>query len=277
MPISIADRRTTFARLHQSGTFVIPNPWDAGSARYLQHLGFSALASTSAGVAFSDGLPDGAVSRDRILAHLAELVRATDVPVNADFQAGYATDARGVADSVRLCVETGVAGLSIEDSTGDAKQPLYDLATAVDRLKAARAAIGTSGVLLTGRAECFLVGHADPLNEAIRRLRAYSEAGADVLYAPGLRGAADIEAVVKAVAPKPVNVLRSTGSAFTVAQLAELGVRRVSVGSALASVAWGAFASAARELAASGTFGGFKGAMPFAELEAFFRKAPPEN
>ena len=200
---SIAEKRRTFRKLHEAGCFVIPNPWSIGTAKYLQHLGFKALASTSAGFAHFHGLADGAVSRDLMLAHLAELATATDLPVNADFEAGYADDPAGVAESVRLCVETGIAGLSIEDSTGDAENPLYGLDDALARLRAARAAIDRSGgdVLLTGRAECFLVRHPDALNESIRRLVAYSEAGADCLYAPGLRTREQIAAVVQAVAP----------------------------------------------------------------------------
>src|SRR5580704_17329184 len=194
---------TDFRKLHEDGCFVIPNPWDIGTARYLGRLGFQALATTSSGLAFSLGLPDSdwAVSRDIVLKHIAEIVSATDLPVNADFESGYAHDPQGVAENVGLCVATGVAGLSIEDATGDRSRPLYDLPVAVERMKAARAAIAQSGVLLVGRAECFLMGHADPLNESIRRLQAYAEAGADVLYAPGVRTRADIRAIVSAVSP----------------------------------------------------------------------------
>jgi 2-methylisocitrate lyase-like PEP mutase family enzyme len=269
---SIAEKRRTFRKLHETGCFVIPNPWSAGTAKYLQHLGFKALASTSAGFAHFAGLADGAVSRDLMLEHVAEIVAATDLPVNADFEAGYADDPAGVAESVRLCIETGVAGLSIEDSTGDAEQPLYELDEALARLRAARAAIDKSGsdVLLTGRAECFLVRHPDALNESIRRLTAYAQAGADCLYAPGLRTRDEIAAVGKAVAPKPVNLLVGSASDLTVADITELGVRRISVGSALARTAWGAFAKVADEIAKQGRFGAFAGIPTTADLNRFF-------
>src|ERR1700678_333365 len=190
-------RGAAFRKLHESGCFVIPNPWDVGTARYLRHLGFKALATTSAGFAFSHGLPDSAVARAAVLSHIAEIVEATDLPVNADFESGYAADPEGVAESVQLCVETGVAGISIEDATGDPSKPLYDLPAAVERMKAARMAIDESGVdvLLVGRAECFLTGHAEPLKEAIRRLEAYADAGADLLYAPGVRERAEIQCI----------------------------------------------------------------------------------
>ena len=273
-----ADKRRAFRKLHESGCFVIPNPWDAGTTRYLQHLGFKALASTSAGFAFAQGIADGAVSRDMMLTHITEVVTATDLPVNADFEGGYAHDPAGVAESVRLCVATGVAGLSIEDATGDAQNPLYDLDHAVARMRAARAAIDKVGsdVLLTGRAECFLVGRPD-LNEAIRRLRAYSDAGADCLYAPGIRTREQIEAVVEAAAPKPVNVLMSAATGLTVADLAAAGVRRISNGSTLARVAWGALMRSAREIAEQGKFDAFAGAVPFAEINEFFRDDFPQR
>jgi 2-methylisocitrate lyase-like PEP mutase family enzyme len=271
MPADPASLRTTFRRLHERGCFVMPNPWDVGSARALQHLGFPALATTSAGMAFSLGLPDGGVPRAVVLDHVRAIAGAADVPVNADFESGFGGDAVGVAESVRLCVETGVAGLSIEDATGDKVAPLFELDAAVDRLKAARAAIDESGsgVVLTARAECFLVGHPSPLRESIRRLTAYAEAGADCLYAPGLRTSEEVAAVVKAVAPKPVNVLAG-GTAFTVARLRELGVRRISVGAALSRTAWGAFLRAAGEIAEKGSFDGFAAAEPFSRLNAFF-------
>jgi 2-methylisocitrate lyase-like PEP mutase family enzyme len=271
MPI-FAEKRATFRKLHAAGCFVIPNPWDIGTTRYLQHLGFKALATTSAGFAFSRGLPDAAVSRDDMLAHIAEIVGATDLPVNADFEGGYADAPEGVAESVRLCVETGVAGLSIEDSTGDKDKPLYDLDLAVARMKAARAAIDKAGgdVLLTGRAECFLVGRPD-LDETVRRLKAYSAAGADCLYAPGIRTPEQIAAVVKAAAPKPVNVLMSGALGLTVADLEALGARRISVGGTLARVAWGAFIRAAKAIASDGRFDAFKDAAPHAEINGFFR------
>jgi 2-methylisocitrate lyase-like PEP mutase family enzyme len=269
-------RRAAFRKLHESGCFVIPNPWDIGTARYLRHLGFQALATTSSGFSFSKGLPDTdwAVPRDAALAHIAEIVAATDLPVNADYESGYAHEAEKVAHNVRLCVETGVSGLSIEDATGNPDKPLYDLGHAAERIRAARAAISTTGadVMLTARAECYLVGHPDPLKEAIRRLQAYAEAGADVLYAPGPRTRADIRAIVDAVAPRPVNILMSMNTGVTVADLAELGARRISVGSSLARAAWGAFISAARLIAEDGSFAGFDGAIAFADLNDFFRR-----
>ena len=268
---SLAEKRATFRKLHESGCFVIPNPWDIGTARYLQHLGFKALASTSAGFAFAQGRPDNAVPRDMMLAHLRELVEVTDLPVNADFENGYAHEPEGVAESVRLCVATGVAGLSIEDSTGDKEKPLYELDLAVARIKAARAAIDKAGgdVMLVGRAECFLVGRPD-LDETTRRLKAYSAAGADCLYAPGIRTREQIAAVVAAAAPKPVNVLISAPG-HTVADLAALGVRRISVGGALARAAWGGFLRAVKQLAGEGRFDGFADAAPHPEINGFFR------
>jgi 2-methylisocitrate lyase-like PEP mutase family enzyme len=274
--VDFTARRAAFRALHQSGCFVIPNPWDAGSARYLRHLGFKALATTSSGFSFTRALPDTdwAVPRDMALAHIAEIVAATELPVNADFESGYAHEPEGVAESVRLCVATGVAGLSIEDSTGDKAKPLYDLELGVERMKAARAAIDASGaeVLLTGRAECYLVGHPEPLKESIRRLQAYAEAGADVLYAPGPRKREDIKAVVEAVAPKPVNVLMGSNVGLKVADLAGLGVRRISVGSALSRAAWTGFIRAAKLMAQEGSFAGFDGSVSFAELNGFFRE-----
>jgi 2-methylisocitrate lyase-like PEP mutase family enzyme len=273
--MDISARRAAFRSLHESGCFVIPNPWDAGSARYLQGLGFKALATTSSGFAFSRGLPDGedGVSRDAALEHIAEIVATVYLPVNADFQSGYGDKPEGVAESVRLCVETGVAGLSIEDVTGDRDKPLYDLPLALERIRAAREAINASGadVLLTARAECFLVSHPDPLNEAIRRLQAYSEAGADVLYAPGPTEVGQIEAIVKAVSPKPVNVLMSANTGLHVPDLAEMGVRRISTGSSMSRAAWTGFIRAAKLIAAEGSFAGFDGLTPYAELNQFFR------
>jgi 2-methylisocitrate lyase-like PEP mutase family enzyme len=269
-------RRAVFRRLHERGCFLIPNPWDVGTARYLRHLGFQALATTSSGFSFSRGLPDGewAVPRDAALGHIAEIVAATDLPVNADFESGYAREPDAVEANVRLCVATGVAGLSIEDSTGESARPLYELPRAVERIRAARAAIDATGgdVLLTARAECHLVGHPDPLRESIRRLQAYAEAGADVLYAPGPRTRADIAAIVAAVAPKPVNVLVSANISLVLADLASLGVRRVSVGSGLARMAWTGFIAAATAMAREGSFAGLEGAVPFAELNGFFRE-----
>lgn len=270
----ITARRADFRRLHQSGCFVIPNPWDIGSARYLRGLGFKALATTSGGFAFSRGLPDNerAISRDAMLSHVAEIVASVDLPVNADFQSGYAVEPEAVAHNVRLCAATGVAGLSIEDATGDSTHPLFDLPLAVERIRAAREAIGDSDVLLTARAECFLVGHADPLRESIRRLRAYAEAGADVLYAPGAIKGDDIQAIVAAVAPKPVNVLLSANTGVAVPHLALLGVRRISVGSALARAAWTGFIRTAKELAQQGTVASLDGTVPHGELNSFFEQ-----
>jgi len=268
---SIADRRRTFKRLHEGGCFVIPNPWDVGSARFLQGLGFKALATTSSGFAWSQGRPDNGISRDMALAHLRDIVAATDLPVNADFESGFAIDAAGVAESVRLAVGTGVAGLSIEDSTGDALRPLYELSVAVERMRAARTAIDQTGgdTLLVGRAECFFVGRPD-LDEVIERLEAYAQAGADCLYAPGIRTREQITAVVAAVAPKPVNLLVGSTSELTMQDISALGVRRVSVGGALARSAWGGFIRAARLLAAQGKFDGFADAASGQELNSFF-------
>jgi 2-methylisocitrate lyase-like PEP mutase family enzyme len=269
---TIADKRRTFRKLHEAGCFVIPNPWDIGSAHYLQRLGFKALATTSAGFAFTRALPDGGVPRDMMLAHIREIVEATELPVNADFEAGYARDPEGVAESVRLGVETGVAGLSIEDATGEREQPLYDLDIAVARMRAARAAIDKAGgdVMLVGRCECFLVGRPD-IAETVARLKAYSGAGADCLYAPGIRTREEVAAVVEAAAPKPVNVIRSSAAGLSVAELATLGVRRISVGSAFARAAWGAFMKAAQEILADGRFDALAGAAPHAELNELFR------
>jgi 2-methylisocitrate lyase-like PEP mutase family enzyme len=262
-----SEKRAQFRRLHESGCFVIPNPWDVGTARYLQGMGFKALASTSAGFAWSRGAADGGVTRETVLAHLAELSAAVDVPVNADFEGGFADAPEGVAESVRLCVETGVSGLSIEDFTGDRANPLYDLDLAVARIKAARAAIDKAGgdVLLTGRSEGFIRGKPD-LDETIRRLQAYAQAGADCLYAPGIATREQISAVVAAAAPKPVNLLMGTPSPLTVKDLEALGVRRISVGGSLARAAWGGFMRAAKQIAEGGSFNGFADAAPSAEL-----------
>jgi 2-methylisocitrate lyase-like PEP mutase family enzyme len=269
---SITEKRETFHRLHESGCFVIPNPWDIGSARYLQGLGFKALATTSAGAAWAVGCADGGTPRDVMLAHIRLIVESTDLPVNADFEGGFADDPEGVAESVKLCVETGVAGLSIEDSTGDPAKPLYDIDLAVARMKAARAAIDQtgSGVLLVGRAEGFIRGVPD-LDGMIARLQAYSDAGADCLYAPGLTMSEQISSVVKAVAPKPVNVLMGQPNPLRVQHLADLGVRRISVGGSLARAAWGGFMRAAKLIVDEGSFDGFKDAAPSAELNKLFR------
>ncbi|MGO9513771.1 MAG: oxaloacetate decarboxylase [Steroidobacteraceae bacterium] len=272
--LSVADKRRTFRRLHEAGCFVIPNPWDIGSARYLQDLGFKALATTSSGFAWSQGRPDGGLPRERVLAHLKEMVSATDVPLNADFESGFGADAAAVAESVRLAVETGIAGLSIEDSSGNAAAPLFELDVAVERVRAARRAIDRTGgdALLIARAECFLVGLPD-LGKTIGRLKAYAEAGADCLYAPGIRTVEQIRAVVAAVSPKPLNLLVSSPGGLTLPQIADLGVRRVSVGGALARAAWGGFMHAAREIAEHGSFDGLAGAASGQDLDALFRDA----
>jgi 2-methylisocitrate lyase-like PEP mutase family enzyme len=270
---TLAEKRATFRRLHESGCFVIPNPWDAGSARYLRHLGFKALASTSSGFAWTQAMPDSAVPVDIVLEHLREIAAATDLPVNADFESGYADNVDTLAVNVRRCAETGVAGLSIEDSTGDKANPLYDIDTAVRRMRAARAAIDAAGggVLLTGRAENFLVGRPD-LDDTIRRLQAYGAAGADCLYAPAIRTPEQIAAVVKAVAPKPVNLLIGWPTDLTVKDVAALGVRRISVGGALARTAWGGFMRAAKQIFEAGSFAAFADAAAGAELNGMFRE-----
>ena len=275
-PAQIAARRRAFRQLHAGGCFILPNPWDTGSARYLQGLGFKALATTSSGYAWSMGHPDGGLSRDVVLDHLRHIVGATDLPVNADFESGYASDVDGVADSVGLAVETGAAGLSIEDASGRADDPLHPIAVAVARIAAARKAIDAAGgdTLLIGRAENFLVGRPD-LDDTIARLRAYADAGADCLYAPGIRTREQIGDVVAAVAPKPVNLLVGSVSEFSLRDIAALGVRRVSVGGALARSAWGGFLRAARTLAEQERFDGFADAASGAELNAFFRGDVP--
>jgi 2-methylisocitrate lyase-like PEP mutase family enzyme len=266
-PASTTDKRRTFHELHASGCFVIPNPWDVGSTRYLQGLGFKALATTSSGFAWSKGRADNHVTRDMVLAHLAEIVDATDLPVNADFESGFARDAAGVAESVRLAVETGVAGLSIEDSTGDDAGPLYAIDMAVERMRAARRAIDAAGgdTLLVGRAEGFIVGRPD-LADTLARLKAYANAGADCLYAPGIRTREQIAAAVAAVAPKPVNLLIGWASDLCVDDVAALGVRRISVGGALARGAWGGVMRAATMIAERGRFDAFADAASGVEL-----------
>ena len=266
-------RVNEFRRLHEGGCFVLPNPWDIGSARVLVGLGFKAVATTSAGLAWSLGRRDNEISVELSLSHLRAIAAAVDVPVNADFEDGFAADPLGVAANVWAAVETGIAGVSIEDSTGNPAAPLYDFALAVERVKAARKAIDDSGtgVLLTGRSEGFIAGRPD-LAETIRRLVAYAEAGADCLYAPGVRAMSDISAIVSASAPKPVNVLVSTDFT-TVAQLAEAGVRRISVGGALARAAWTGFLSAAREIATTGTFSELARNVPVAEMNKLFGPA----
>ena len=269
--MSPADKRATFRRLHEAGCFVIPNPWNVGSTRYLQGLGFKALATTSSGYAHSQGYADGALSLDQVLAHFHEIAQAADVPLNADFEDGLADDLDGLAENVTRCIATGVAGLSIEDSPNDGSAPLYDLDTAIARVTAARAAIDRAGgeVVFTARAENFIRGVPD-LDDAIRRLRAYAAAGADCLYAPGTKTRQQIEAVVNAVAPKPVNFLNSGEFGFTVSDIAAMGVRRISVGGSLARVAMHAFIRTATEIAKEGKFDGFAGLISNPELNKFF-------
>jgi 2-methylisocitrate lyase-like PEP mutase family enzyme len=271
-PEDVSERRRTFRQLHASGCFVIPNPWDPGSAKYLAQLGFKALASTSSGAAWRHAKADGSMTLEEVLVHLREIVGATSLPVNADFEAGYASDPAGVARNVRLAVETGVAGLSIEDSTGNPDAPLRDVPSSVERIRAARAAIDEAGgdTLLVGRAENFYVGRPD-LEDTILRLQAYAQAGADCLYAPGIRTREQIAAVVSAVAPKPVNLLVGFATELTLADIAALGVRRVSVGGALARSAWGGFMRAAQMIASEGKFDGFAAAASGVELNALFR------
>jgi 2-methylisocitrate lyase-like PEP mutase family enzyme len=267
----------TFRVLHRSGCFVLPNPWDVGTAVYLQHLGFKALATTSAGFAFSRALPDepSVIPVDAVLEHVRDIAQATSLPVNADFQNGYADEPEGVAENVTRCVATGVAGLSIEDATGNDATPLYDLPLAVERIKAARRAIDESGipVVLTGRCEAWLTGDPSAFAVSLERLTAYAEAGADCLYAPGVTNPEEIAAIVKAVSPKPVNVLVSRPNPnLTVSKLQDLGVRRISVGSALARVAWGSFIHAAESILTTGAFDALGDGASFIDLNAVFRR-----
>ena len=277
-----ADKRRTFRALHQHGCFVIPNPWNIGSARYLQGLGFKALATTSSGFAHAQGYADGEQSCDEVLAHFSEIAAATDVPVNADFEGGYADDPDGVAANVTRCIATGVAGLSIEDATGNPDRPLYDFDLALARVKAARAAIDRAGgdVVFSARTEGFIRGRPD-LDETIRRLKAFADAGADCLYSPGIKTREQIEATVQAVAPKPVNFLNSGAFGFTAKDLAGMGVRRISVGGTLARVAMNAFIKSATEIANEGKFDSFAGVIANPELNKFFaddraRRSKPE-
>jgi 2-methylisocitrate lyase-like PEP mutase family enzyme len=266
---AISSRCEVFRELHRSGCFVVPNPWDRGSARLLAGLGFQALATTSSGFAASRGRADHHVTLDETLAQLRSVADAVEIPINADFEGGFATTPAEVGANVLLAAETGIAGLSIEDSTGDTSNPLFDFKLATERIAAARRAIDESGtgILLTARSEGFIAGRPD-LAETIRRHTAYAEAGADCLFAPGIRTKADIAAIVNAVSPKPVNVL--VGSDFTtVAELRDLGVRRISVGGALARAAWTGFLEAAKEIAERGTFTGLSRALPFAEINRF--------
>jgi 2-methylisocitrate lyase-like PEP mutase family enzyme len=268
---------TKFRKMHGSGCFMLPNPWDIGTAIYLEHLGFEALATTSAGFAFSRGKADGAVPRDEMLAHIREIVNATSLPVNADFLAGYSDKPEGVSANVRLCVATGVAGLSIEDNTGRSDKPLYEKKLAVERIRAARAAIDASGsgVVLTGRCEAWLVNDPDPFHTALERLAAYAEAGADCLYAPAVSKPNEIAQIVKAVAPKPVNVLVSGfNHQLSLSQLADLGARRISIGSGLALAAWGTFLRAAKDIKANGTFNLLANGASSAELNELFGANP---
>jgi 2-methylisocitrate lyase-like PEP mutase family enzyme len=268
---STADKRKTFRELHQSGCFVIPNPWNVGSARYLQGLGFKALATTSAGHAHAMGYADGAQSRDEVLSHYKELAAATDVPLNADFENGFADDPDTVAENVTRCIATGVAGLSIEDSPQHGQFPLYDFDLALARVKTARAAIDKAGgdVVFTARSEGFIRGRPD-LDETIRRLKAFADAGADCLYSPGIKTREQIEATVKAVGGKPINFLNSGALGFTVSDLAGMGVRRISVGGTLSRVAMDAFVKSARAIATNGTFDSFAGTISNQELNSFF-------
>lgn len=275
-PSALVARRKAFRALHEGGCFVIPNPWDVGSARYLQHLGFPALATTSAGSAFSQGLPDSSddlvFSLERNLMHIAAIAAAVDLPVSADFMSGFGRAPEEVAASVARCIATGVAGLSIEDATGDSMSPLYDLPIALERVRAARQAIDESGhdVLLTARAECYHVGHPDPLHESVRRLQAYAAAGADVLFAPGPQSLAEIKTLVEAVAPKPLNLLVVRDIGVDVREIAGLGVRRISVGGALALAAWTGFIRAATTLRSEGSFAGLADLVPYPDINNLF-------
>ena len=266
---------TKFRAMHQAGCFVLPNPWDIGTAIYLERLGFKALATTSAGFAFSRGKSDGAVPRDEMLAHIREIVEATALPVNADFLNGFADKPEDVAANVKLCVETGIAGLSIEDNSQNAAAPLYDKKLAIGRIRAARAAIDGSktGVVLTGRCEAWLVNDPNPLRTSLERLAAYAEAGANCLYAPGVRNPDEIAQIVKTVAPKPVNILVSGfNHQLSMSQVADLGVRRISVGSGLALAAWGAFLRAAQDIKTNGSFTLLANNAPSADLNELFRE-----
>ena len=264
-----------FRAMHESECFVLPNPWNLGTAIYLEHLGFEALATTSAGFAFSRGKSDGGVPRDEMLAHIREIVEATSLPVNADFLAGYADEPEGVAMNVQLCVDTGVAGLSIEDNTGRTDTPLYEKKLAIERIRAARSAIDSSGsgVVLTGRCEAWLVHDPDPFHTVLDRLVAYADAGADCLYAPGVGNPDEIAQIVKTVSPKPVNILVSGfNHQLSLSQLADLGVRRISVGSGLALAAWGAFQRAAQDIKTNGTFNLLANGAASADLNELFRE-----
>src|ERR1043165_4352178 len=275
MPSNQKNRTARFRALHESGCFVLPNPWDIGTSIYLENLGFEALATTSAGVACSRGRPDGGVPRDEMLAHIRAIVEATTLPVNADFLNGYADEPEGIATSVRLCIGTGVAGLSIEDNTGRTDAPLYEKNLEIDRIRAARSAIEASGdgVVLTARCEAWLVNHPEPFRTVLDRLAAYAEAGADCLYAPGVSKPDEIAQIVKAVSPKPVNVLVSGfNHQLSFPQLADLGVRRISIGSGLALAAWGTFLRAAKDIKENGTFNLLADGAASQELNRLFRE-----
>jgi 2-methylisocitrate lyase-like PEP mutase family enzyme len=271
MPVTPAEKRANFRKMHESGCFILPNPYDVGSARALAHLGFKALASTSAGFAWTIGKADNRVTVDEVCDHLTALCAAVDLPVNADFEGGFAIEPEKVGANVARAVKTGVAGLSIEDSTGDAAKPLFEQRLAVERIKAARRAIDAdnSGVLLTGRCEGFLWGVTD-LNLVIERLQAYAEAGADCLYAPGIKTREQISAVVKAVHPRPVNLLIGA-SGLSLKQAEDLGVRRISVGGSLGRAAWGGFMKAAREMAEQGMFTELASGYPGGDLNKMFK------
>lgn len=271
-PTDIAQRRRVFRELHRTGCFVMPNPWDRGSARYLQGLGFKALGTTSAGAAWSRARSDGNLSLDEVLEHLEDIVQATALPVNADFESGFAQSAVGIADNLRKAVDSGVAGISLEDASGIASNPVRDIDSSIARLQVARAVLdeyGPDAPLLIGRAENFSVGNPD-LEDTIVRLRAYANAGADVLYAPGVSTREEIAALVEAVHPRPLNVLVGSDTALTFADIASLGVRRISVGSALARSAWGGFMRAAQSIAEDGRFD-FGRPASGRELNSFFK------
>ena len=268
---SVTERREAFREMHRAGCFLLPNPWDIGTAKYLAAQGFRALATTSSGAAYARGLPDGGMDLAATLAHCTEIVGATGLPVNADFLHGFGADAEGVRASVAQCLETGVAALSVEDATGEANRPLFPLEEAVARMAAARRACDAAPgrPLLVGRAECFLTGHPDPLAEALRRIAAYAEAGAEVLYVPGITTPEQITAVVRAASPLPVNLLVHRPLGLTMEQIAALGVRRISLGGALSGVAWGAVARAVEEMKA-GRFDALGTRMPGGELDRLF-------
>lgn len=270
----VAQKIRTFRAMHESGCFIIPNPWDIGTAKFLESRGFKALATTSAGFAFTKGLPDS-VLRDTMIAHIEEIASATSLPVNADFQNGYAKEPDKVAENVKLCIKTGISGLSIEDATGEKNNPLYEKELAIERIRAARSAIDSTGipVVLTARSEAYLVGVEDPFRVAIDRLMAYADAGADCLFAPRVTDLKEIEEIVKAAAPKPVNVLvTAPGEGLTLSHLSELGVRRISVGATLARIAWKAFMTAVQEISEKGTFNTLKYAASFDELNSIFEE-----